>query len=102
MLERDVEVTGIEDLSQFDLNRAKYLILIQPRTDRLSNLREQFVLLRAPVRIVPDHVVLERESQLQRQSHHKPRTRRSKRPTLGMRKQDNAEIVLSCLQGHRS
>ena len=41
-LEGDIEVAGVKDLSQFLLHRAQNLVLIQPGTDRLANLSEEF------------------------------------------------------------
>ena len=98
LLERDVEVAGVENLPQFDLDGAQNFVLIETRADRLADLGQQFVLFRAAMRIVTDYVVFERKAQLQRQSHHQPRAGRTERPALRMRKQDDAEIVFPSLQ----
>jgi len=37
-LKRNIKVAGIENLSQLDLDRAKDLILVQPRADGLPDL----------------------------------------------------------------
>ncbi len=101
-LECDVEVAGIEDLPQFNLDGAQDFVLVEAGTDRLSDLRQQFVLFRPAMGIVTDHVVFERQAQLQSQSHHQPRTGRTERPAFGMGKQDHTEIVLARLQVDRS
>ena len=67
-------MAGVENLSQFGLDGAQDFILVEARTDRLSDIGQEFVLLCAAVSIVTHHVVLEREAQLQRQTHHQPRT----------------------------
>ena len=101
LLERDVEVTGIENLSQLDLNGPENLILVEARTDRLSDLGEQFVLFGAAVRIVTHYVVFQGESQLQAQAHHQPRTGRTEGLAFGVREQNHAEVMLASLQVDR-
>jgi len=61
-LERDVEVAGIKNLAQFDLDGAQNFVLVETRTDGLPDLGEQFVLLGAAVGIVGNHIVFERKS----------------------------------------
>ena len=55
----------IKNLSELNLDGAQNFVLIQARADRLSDFRQQFVFLGAPMRVVADHVVLERQPQLQ-------------------------------------
>ena len=72
-LERNVEVVGIEDLPQFHLDGAKDLVLVEPGTDRLSDLGQQFVFFCPAMGIVTEYIVFERQAQLQSQTHHEPR-----------------------------
>ncbi len=80
------------------MDGAQHFILIKARADGLPDLGEQLVLLRAAVGIVRDQVVLEGESELQRQPYHQTRTGSSERPALGMRKQNHSEGMLAGLQ----
>ena len=80
LLERDVEMAGIENLSQFDLDGAQDLVLVEARTDRLPDLGQKFVLFGATMSIVADHVVFEGQAQLQGQTHHEPGAGGTERP----------------------
>ena len=82
------------------MDGAQDLVLVQARADGLPDLGEQFGFLGSPVRIVGDDIVFEGETQLQRQSYHQPRTGRTKRPALSMRKQDDAKVLLAGLQAY--
>src|ERR1700733_1955620 len=53
------------------------------------------------MRIVPDHVVFQRKSELQGETHHQMWTGRAEGLALGMRKQDHSEIVFAGLQRDR-
>ncbi len=86
LLERDVEMTRVENLSELGLYGAQDFILIQARADRLPDLGQQLVFLRAPVCVVTDDVIFECESKLQSQPDHQVRTGRAKGAPLGMRK----------------
>ena len=68
------------------MDGAQHFILIEPRADGLPDFGEQLVLLGAPVGVVRDQVIVEREPELQSKSHHQPRTGRSERIALGVRK----------------
>jgi len=98
LLKRDVEMAGIEDLPQFALDGAENLVLIEARADCLADIRQQFVLFRAAVSVVADHVVFESQAQLQSESHHQPRSGRAECSPFRVRKQDHAKIVLARLQ----
>ena len=100
LLKRDIEIAGIENLSQLNLDGAQNFILIQSRADRFPDVRQQLILFRSPVRIVADHVILQREPQLQRQSHHQARPRRAKNPPLPVGKHDHSKIIFPGLQIH--
>ncbi len=63
----------IKNLPELGLNRAQDFVLIETRTDRLTDLGQQFIFLRAPVRVMADDVVFEREPELQRQANHQMR-----------------------------
>ena len=100
ILECDVEIAVIENLSQLRVDGAQDFVLIQPGADGLADLGEQFVLLGATMCVVRDQIVLDGKPKLQRQPHHKTRTGSAKRLTLGMRKQNHAECVFAGLQAH--
>ena len=68
------------------MDGAQHLILIEARADGLPDLGEQFVLLGAAMSVVRDHIIVDGEPELQRQSHHKTRTGSPERSALGMRK----------------
>ena len=91
-------MAGVENLSQFDLDGAENFVLVETRADGLSDLGEQFVFFGAAVGVVADDVVLEREAELQREADHQARTGGAEGATLGVRKQDDAEIVFARLQ----
>ena len=55
------------------MDGAQNFILIEARADGLPDLGEQFVLLRAAVRVVRYQIVVERETELQSQSDHETR-----------------------------
>src|ERR1700733_15075772 len=86
LLKSDVEVAGVKNLPQFTVDGAQDLILIESRTDRLSDLGEQLVLLGAAVSVVRNQVVVEGQAELQREAHHQPRARGAKRSAVGVGK----------------
>ena len=101
-LKGNIEVAGIENLPQFDLDGAEDLVLVEARTDRLPDLGQQFVLFRAAVGVVTDHVVFQGQSQLQSKTYHQPRARRTERSTFRVGKKNHAEIVFASLEIDRS
>ena len=78
----------------------KHLDLIQSRTDRLADLRQQLIFLGAPLRVVHDHVIFQRQSDLQSQADQQPQIRISEQAPLGVRKKYDAKIVFPGLQAH--
>ena len=60
----------------------------------MANLRQQFVFFSATLGIVHHHVVLQRKSNLQRQSDQQPEVGSSEQLTLRVGKQNDAEVVL--------
>src|SRR5581483_9787784 len=100
-LERNIEVTGIENLPKLFLNCAENLILVKPRADCLTYFSQQLVLLGAALRVVHDYVVFQRQADLQGKSNQQPQVGRAEHPPLGMGKEDDAEIVLAGLQADR-
>ncbi len=95
-------MAGIEDLSQFDLDGAKDLVLIEAGTDRLPDLRQQFVLFRSTMGVVTDYVIFQGEPQLQSKTYHQSRAGGSEPSTLRVRKKNHAEIVFASLEIDRS
>src|SRR5262249_39449418 len=74
---------------------------IQTRTDRLSDLGEQLVFLGAALGVVHDHVIFEREPDLQGQADQQLEIGGAKQVALRMREQDYAEVVFPRLQANR-
>ena len=102
ILEGYIKIAGIEDLSQFLLQGAQNLVLVQARADGLSNLGKQFELFGSPLSVVHYHVVLKRKSDLQRQTNQQPQIGRSEHAPFRMRKQNCPEVVLSRLKANGS
>ena len=101
LLERDIEVAGVEDLAQFDLNRPENFILVEPRTDCLPDFGQQFVFFRAPVSVMAHHVIFKRQAQLQGKPNHQVRARRAKSAPFRVRKENDSKVVLPRLQVDR-
>src|SRR5213593_2824676 len=97
-LKRDVEIRGVEDLAKFFLHRTQNFLLVKPGTYRLTNLRQQLVLLGLPLRIVHDHVVFKRETNLQSQADQQPQVRSAEQVAFRMWKQQHSEVMLAGLQ----
>jgi hypothetical protein len=68
LLQGNIEIAGVKDLAKLFLNRAQHLILIKPRTDGLPDLRQQLVFFGSSLGIVHDHVIFQRQADLQRQT----------------------------------
>ena len=51
-LKGDVEIAGVENLAEFNLDGAKDLVLIEARADGLPDLSQQLVFLGAALRVV--------------------------------------------------
>src|SRR5437879_1414651 len=100
-LKGNVEVGRAEDLPQFLLDGSEDLVLIKLRTDDLSDLGQQPVFLCAPLRVMHDDVIFQRQSYLQRESNQHSQVRRSEHAPFGMGKQNDSEVVLARLQAHR-
>ena len=97
LLERDVKVAGIENLPELGMNGAQHLVLIQPRTYGLADLRQQCVLFGPTMCIVRHQVVFQCEAQLQGQSDHQMRAGRAEGLARSMGEQDYAKIILARL-----
>ena len=97
-LKRDVEIRSVKNLPEFFLHRTQNFLLIEPRTDRLANLRQQLGLLGLALRIVHDHVIFERETNLQSQADQQPQVRSAKQVAFRMWKQQHSEVMLTGLQ----
>ena len=97
-LEGDVEVSGIEDLAEFLVDGPQDFVLIKPGADGLTDLGEEFVLLGAALGVVHDHVVFERQPNLQGQADQQAQVRGSEHVARGIREKDDTEIVLAGLQ----
>ncbi len=76
-LKRDVEIAGVENLAQFDVHRAQHLVLVEMRTDDLSDLREQLVFLGPPLRFMHYDIIFQRQGDLQREADQEPQIRRA-------------------------
>ncbi len=66
--EGHIKSRGIENLSEFLVQRPQDLLLVESRTDGLADLRQQLVFLGAPLRIVHDDIVLKGEAYLKRET----------------------------------
>ena len=100
-LKGDVEGAGIENLAELDLHRAQHLFLVEVRADGLADFGQQFVFLGAALRFVHDNVVFERQRDLQREADEQPQVRIPEHAAFGVRKQEDAEVVLARLEAHR-
>ena len=83
------------------MDGAQNLVLVQSRTDGLSDLRQKRELLSAALRVMHHHVIFQSEPNLQGQSDQQPQVRRAKHPSRRVRKQNHPKIVLTGLQAHR-
>src|SRR5690349_14069424 len=92
-LKRDVEIRCVEDLAKFFLHRTQNFLLVEPGTDGLSNLCQQLVLLGLPLRIVHDHVIFKRETNLQREADQQPQVRSSEQVAFRMGEQQYSEVM---------
>src|SRR6185369_5350688 len=101
-LKRDIEIAGVKDLPEFNLNGAKDLVLVEVRTDCLPNLSEEFVLLCAALGVVHDDVVFQRQTDLKREADQQPEIGRADHATFSVWKQDDAEIVFASLEADSS
>src|SRR5438552_15411766 len=97
-LKRDVEIRSVKNLPEFFLHRTQNFLLIEPRTDRLANLRQQLGLLGLALRIVHDHVIFERETNLQSQADQQPQVRSAVQVAFRIWKQQHSEVMLTGLQ----
>ena len=65
-LKSDVEVAGVENLTEFCVNSAQDLVLVEARTNGLADFGEQFVFLRTALGVVHHDVIFQRQADLQR------------------------------------
>src|SRR5207253_103233 len=64
-LKGDIELAGIENLSEFLLNRPQDFILVEPGADCLTDLRQQLEFFCTPLGVMHHDVVFQREPNLQ-------------------------------------
>src|SRR5581483_4301477 len=98
LLKGDIKSAGLEQLPELFLDGPQDLLLVEPGADGLPDFGQQLVFLCAPLGIVHDYIVFERESQLQRQSDQQPQVRGAKYLALSVREQNDAEVMLTGLQ----
>src|SRR5438094_974503 len=64
-LKGDIKLAGIENLSEFLLNRPQDFILVEPGADCLTDLRQQLEFFCTPLGVMHHDVVFQREPNLQ-------------------------------------
>src|SRR5207237_7951550 len=69
--------------------------------DRLANLRQKLVFLRATLGVMHDHIIFKRQPNLQGQTDQEPQIGITEQAPLGVRKKNDAEIVFTRLQADR-
>src|ERR1035441_3115270 len=70
------------------------------RTDGLPNLGEQLIFLGSPLRFVHYDVVFQGKRDLQREADQQTQVGRAEHPAFRVRKNEDPEVVLPCLQAY--
>src|SRR4051794_39007676 len=92
-LKRDVEIAGVKDLTQFNLDGAENFVLIEARADGFPDLCKGFVFFGAPVRVMTQNVVPKSKSESQREPEQQRRGSGREIPGLGLRENTTRQSV---------